>query len=149
MRLGVSPAASSTPTGVFNQSFEALFPPRWSPGLHGLSPSPPAAALWASCSFAHPAAQSASSLGPPAATLLQVLSAQLPLSASPTALDEGFFCNSLAVGLPYSLIFWLFWFFIFKFVVVLLLVVRGGKVYLPMPPSWPEVPKYPFSPFKQ
>ena len=27
----------------------------------------------------------------------------------------------------------------FKFVVVLLLVVQGGKVYLPMPPSWLEV----------
>ena len=26
VRLGVSPAASSTPTGVFNQRFEALFP---------------------------------------------------------------------------------------------------------------------------
>ena len=29
--------------------------------------------------------------------------------------------------------------FAFKFVAVLLLVVRGGKVYLPMPPSWLEV----------
>ena len=26
MRLGISPAATSTPTGVFNQRFEALFP---------------------------------------------------------------------------------------------------------------------------
>ena len=26
LRLGVSPAAASTPTGVFNQRFEALFP---------------------------------------------------------------------------------------------------------------------------
>ena len=33
------------------------------------------------------------------------------------------------------------YFFVFKCVDVLLLVVRGGKVYLPMPPSWPEVPK--------
>ena len=32
VRLGVSPAAASTPTGVFSQRFEALFP-RWSPGL--------------------------------------------------------------------------------------------------------------------
>ena len=37
---------------------------------------------------------------------------------------ECFFFNSLVVGLPYSLIFWQFWlFFVFKFVVVLLLVV--------------------------
>ena len=27
VRLGVSPPAASTPTGVFNQWFEALFPP--------------------------------------------------------------------------------------------------------------------------
>ena len=39
---------------------------------------------------------------------------------------------------PYSSIFCQFWLlFVFKFVVALLLVVRGGKVYLPMPPSWP------------
>ena len=41
VRLGVSPAAAPTPTGVFNQRFEALFPPRWSPGLHSLLRSPP------------------------------------------------------------------------------------------------------------
>ena len=63
----------------------------------------------------------------------------LPISTPPTSLDESFF-NSLVVGLPYVSIFWKFWlFFVFKFVVVLLLVVWGGKVYLPMPPSWPEV----------
>ena len=41
VRLGVSPAAAPTPTGVFNQRFEALFPPCWSPGLRGLLRSPP------------------------------------------------------------------------------------------------------------
>ena len=40
VRLEVSPAAGSTPTGVFNQKFEALFPPRWSPGLRSRSCSP-------------------------------------------------------------------------------------------------------------
>ena len=40
VRLGVSPAAAPTPTGAFNQKFEALFPPRWSPGLRGLLCSP-------------------------------------------------------------------------------------------------------------
>ena len=39
VRLGVSPTATSTPTGVFNQRFEALFP-RWNPGLGGLSRFP-------------------------------------------------------------------------------------------------------------
>ena len=63
----------------------------------------------------------------------------LPISAPPTSLNECFFFNSLVVGLPYSSIFWLFWLlFVFKFV-VLLLVVQGGKVYLPTPPSWLEV----------
>ena len=64
---------------------------------------------------------------------------QLSVSAPPTGLDEYFFFNSLVVGLLYSSIFWQLWLsFVFKFVVVLL-VVRGGTVYLPMPPSWPEV----------
>ena len=78
--------------------------------------------------------------GPPAATLLRVLSTRLPISAPSTGLDEYYFFNSLVVGLPYSSIFCQFWlFFVFKFVVVLLLVVRGGTVCLPTPPSWPEV----------
>ena len=39
----------------------------------------------------------------------------LPVSSSPTSLDEYFFINSLVVGLPYSSIFWQFWlFFCFK-----------------------------------
>ena len=85
---------------------------------------PPAAALPASCSFAHPMPQSTTSLVLPVATLLRVLSAQLPVSAPPAGLDQCFFFNSLVVGLPYSSIFWQFWlFFVFKFVVVLLLVV--------------------------
>ena len=41
MRLGVSPAAAPTPTGVPNQRFEALFPQGWCPGLRGLLRSPP------------------------------------------------------------------------------------------------------------
>ena len=64
----------------------------------------------------------------------------LPVS---TTLDECFFFSSLVVGLPYSLILWQFWlFFVFKLVVVLLLVVRGGKVYLPMPLFWWEVKEF-------
>ena len=81
-------------------------------------------------------------LGPPATSLLQVLSSQLRVSAPPTSLDECVFFKSLVVGLPYSSIFLQFWLlFVFIFD-VLLLVVRGGKVYLPMLPSWPEVPEF-------
>ena len=71
--------------------------------------------LTASCSFAHPAPQSATSLRAPAAALPHVLSTQLPVSAPPTGLDEYFFFISLVVGFPYSSIFCQFWlFFVFK-----------------------------------
>ena len=87
-----------------------------------------------SCHLAH--------RSPPATAWPRVLSAQLPVSAPPTSLDECFCFNSLVVALSYILIFCQFWvFFVFKFVVVLLLVVQGGTVCLPMPPSWPEVLK--------
>ena len=47
------------------------------------------------------------------------------------------FFNSLVVGLPWSLNIWQFWlFFVFKFAVVLLLVVWGSEVFLPMSSSW-------------
>ena len=81
----------------------------------------------------------ATSPGPPATAWPRVLSSPLPISTPPMGLDECFFFNSLVVGLPYSSILCQFWlFFVFKCVVVLLLVVRGGTVCLPMPPSWPE-----------
>ena len=41
MRLGVSPAATSTPTGVFNQNFEALFPHTGDLGCAVCFASPP------------------------------------------------------------------------------------------------------------
>ena len=60
---------------------------------------------------------------PPASTLPGDLSALAAL-LRPSYLDECFFFNSLVVGLSYSLIFGQFWlFFVFKFVVVFLLVV--------------------------
>ena len=65
--------------------------------------------------------------GLPAAALWQVLFVPppwLPVSALSTSLNECFSFNSLVVGLPYSSFFWQFWlFFVFKLVVVLVLVV--------------------------
>ncbi|KAF6104119.1 hypothetical protein HJG60_011166 [Phyllostomus discolor] len=147
VRLGVSPAAASTPTGVFNQMFEALFP---SAGILGCvvclvpqlflpvylhvnvgPPSPQAAALLASCCLARPAPQSTASLGPPATALPRVLSAQLPISTPPTSVDECFFFNSLVVGLPYSSIFCQFWlFFVFKLLLSFYLCEEAQCVYL-------------------
>ena len=54
------------------------------------------------------------SLGPAQATrVLSALAAWLPFSTPPTGLDEYFFFMSLVVGLPYGLIFCLFWLFLF------------------------------------
>ena len=113
VRLGVSPAAASTPTGVFNQWFEALFPPHWSPELHSLWPGPPATALpW-------------------------VLSAQMPISTPPTGLDECVFFNSLVVRLPYSSIFCQFWlFFVFKLLSYFWLFEEAQCVYLHLHLCW-------------
>ena len=62
--------------------------------------------------------------GLPAATLPCVLSTLADHLCPPTSLDECSFFNSSVVGFSYSSIFWQFWlFFVFKFVVVLLLVV--------------------------
>ena len=115
VRLAVSPAAASTPTGVFNQWFEALFP---SAGalvcgvclrVQQLLPQWPAAALPI---LLH---------NPPLHWVRQPLPCcesslpQLPFPPPPTGLDECFFFISLVVGLPYSLIFCQFWlFFVFK-----------------------------------
>ena len=132
VRLGVSPTAAWTPTGFFSQRFwgfiflgcvVCLAPQLFLPVYLHANVGPPS---------------------PPAAALTWVLSAWLPISAPPTVLDECFFFKSLVVRLSYSLVFWQFWLvFVFKFV-VLLLVVWGGTVYLPTPPSRPEVPFFPF-----
>ena len=93
---------------------------------------PPAAASLASCRFAHPTPQSATSLGPPAPALLGVLSTWLPISAPLTSLDECFFFISLVVGLPYSSIFCRFWlFFVFKLLLPFFWVCKEAQcVYL-------------------
>ena len=132
VRLGVSPVAASTPTGVFNQRFEALFPCAGTLGCTVCLTPQLFLPVYLHANVGPLSARSAASPG--------VLSARLPVSAPPTGLDECLFFNSLVVELPYGLVFCQFWwFFVFKFVVDLLLVVQGGAVYLPTHPSWPEV----------
>ena len=60
----------------------------------------------------------------------------LPVSASPTSLDECFFFISLVIGLPYSSIFCQFSFFVF--ILLLSFCLWEEAVCLPTPPSWPE-----------
>ena len=98
MRLGVSAIATSTPTGVSNQCFEALFPHTGTLGCAVSFAPPPSSPfiymqMWGHggggglLAVALPVPQSATSLDPPAATLPQVLSTRLPVSAPPTGLD--------------------------------------------------------------
>ena len=63
---------------------------------------------------------------------------QLPISASPTILDECFFFNSLVVGLPYSSIFWQFWLFLFLNLLLSFfwLCKEAQCVYLPLHLGW-------------
>ena len=139
MRLGVSPT-TSTPTAVFSQKFEALFPHAGTLGcavchlVHQLLPLQPAAALPA---LLH----NPISLGPPAAALPQVLSTWLPVSASPTSLDECLFFITLVVGLPYSSIFCQFWlFFVFK-LSFFWLCEEAQCVYLYLHLGWKSISK--------
>ena len=130
--------ANSTPTGIFNPRFEALFPHAGTLGCVVCLTPQLFLLVYLHMNVGPPSPPAAPSPGPPAVTLPQVLSALLPVSAPPASLDECFFFNSLVVGLPYSSIFCQFWLvFVFKFVVVLLLVVGRGTVCLPTPPSWP------------
>ena len=111
VRLRLSPAAASTPTGVFSQWFEALSPCAGALGcavchpVHQLLPRWPAAALH---TLLH---------NPPPHWVRQLLPCLesslpscpspclLPISVPPTGLDECFFFISLVVRLPYSSIF--------------------------------------------
>ena len=113
--------------------------PPWNSGLRGLSPSPPAAASQASCSFAHPAPQSTTSLGLPATAPLSHRESSppwLPVSAPPIGLGECFFFISLVVRLPYSSIFCQFWlFFVFKLLLLFFWLCEEAQcIYL-----WPHL----------
>ena len=120
MRLGVSPAAASTPTGVFNQRFEALFPCTGTLGCGAVC---------------HLVNQLLFQLCPPRSTICRLTGSASCLALSPLCPSyqsgDCFFFISLGVGLPYSLIFCQFWlFFVFKFVVLLWLFKKAQCVYL-------------------
>ena len=101
VRLGVSPTAASTPTGVFNKRFEALFPCAGTLGCVVCLAPQLFLPVYLHMNVGLLGLSAASSLGPPAAALTQVLSVQLPVSVPPTGLDEYFLFNSLVVRLPY------------------------------------------------
>ena len=118
VRLGVSPASASTPTGIFNQWFEALFPCTGALGC-AVSFAPPT--IPPSLSMRECAAEGSASgrtACPVRSTVCHVSGSgwgnvsplpRLPISAPPMCLDECFFFISLVVGLPCSSIFCQFW----------------------------------------
>ena len=137
VRLGVSPA-SSTLTGFFIQRFWGFISPCWNPGLCGLSRSP----------FVPPGLSSCKCGTTWSTSHCFAVSPLHPSCLCPIVLPVWMNVSSLT---PWFLDFHIVWFSgssgcfsVFKFVVVLLLVVRGGTKCLPMPPSWLEVSLGPF-----
>ena len=127
VRLGVSHAAS-TPTG-FSQPevFEALF---HCAGTLGCMVSLPSCSFWFICMqvWDHRVLQllPCCQYSPPWLLALPLLPVWLNVSSlTPWLLDFHTVQFSGSSG----------YFFLFKFVLLLLLVVQGGKVYLPTPPS--------------
>ena len=98
VRLGVSPAAAPTPTGIYNQRFEALFPGARALG-YALCFTPLRSFRFICANVGPqgllvvrlpaPFVPHSASLGP--ATAMRVLSTPVPVSASPTSLDECLF----------------------------------------------------------
>ena len=131
VRLGIFPTATTPPQVFTTRRFETLLPHAWTLGCNVCLALQLYLPFICTQMWDHPVLQP-----PPCCASSPP---QLPLSAPHTSLDECFSFNSLVVGLPYNSVLWQFWlFFVFKFVVVLLLVVQGGTMYLPTPPSWPE-----------
>ena len=124
--------SAPTPTGVFNQRYEALFPRAGALG-YLVCFAPPLSVPVYLCAnvgprgllvvrLPAPFVPHSASLGP--AMAMRVLSAPVPVSAPPTGLDVGFFFISTwcRTSLPFNFLS--------------ALVVRGGVVCLPTPPSW-------------
>ena len=130
---------SHTPTGFYSQRFEALFAQCQNPGLCGLTPHLFLQA-YPHVNWEHRVHRPATA-SPDRSTSHRLATSalpHLPVSAAPASLNDGFFFNSLVVGLPYSLFLEVPVVFVFKLVAVLLLVVQGSDALLPTPPPWPE-----------
>ena len=141
MRLGVSPTAS-TPTGFSVRGFRLYFPvlELWVVQSVLLPKSDLFLSVYLHTNVGPP--------GPPAATLPTLVlqlppchkssPRRLPISASPTGLDECSFFKSLVVGLPYSSIFCQFWLFLFLnlFLSLFSLCEEAKCIYLHLYLAW-------------
>ena len=139
VRLGVSLAAASTPTGVFNQWFEALFPWIGALGCEVCFAPPPCLEVYLCANVGPQGLLAAAPFhNPPPHWVCQPPPCcesslpHLPISASPSGLDECFFFISLVVGLPCSLIFCQFWlFFVFKLLLPFFWLCKETKYIYP------------------
>ena len=132
VRLGVSPAAAPTPAGVFTQRFEALFPCAGAPWV-AWSASLPAVHPGLSM---HECGAAGSASGQTACAIPPTLRQSRFHHSHASPLRPG--CPSLPL-LPV----WMNVYFLFPwcrtplpFDSLSVLVVRGGTVCLPTPPSW-------------
>ena len=142
VRLGVSPTATSTPTGVFNQRFEALFPRAGALGCWVCFAPQLLLPVYLCMNVRPPPLLAAALLAlfynPPPHWVHQPPSCRksslprLLVSAHPTGLDEFFFFISLVVGLHTV------WFSVSYgcFLFLNCCPSFGGAVCLPTPPSW-------------
>ena len=157
VRLGVSPAAAPTPMGVFNQRFEALFPRAGALGyVFSYDPRHLSHLSVRECGAALPAPFSTTLIPAHSVYLREcgaagAASGQTACPVGPT-LCQSQSCHGSASPLSPSCPFppllpvWMYVSFLstccnsllFDFLPVL--VVRGGAVCLPMPPSWFSAP---------
>ena len=148
VRLGISPAAASTPTGVFNQRFEALFPRAGALGCK-VCFAPLLFLPVYLCMNVGPQGMLAVALPAPfhnppphwvhqQPPCLQSSPPLLPVTAPPTGLDECFFFISLVVRLPCSSIFCQFWlFFVLKLLLFFFWLCEEAQcVYLCLHLGW-------------
>ena len=94
VRLGVSPVAASTTTGVFNQRFETLFPHTGTLGCT-VCPWSTSCCLAGQLQLCPPCSTICHLTGSASHCLARLLSAWLAVSTPPTHLDECFFFISL------------------------------------------------------
>ena len=155
VRMGVPPTSASTPTGVFSQWFEALFPHAGALGCEVCFAPPPFVLVYLCTNVGSRSLLPAALPAPFSATLSPALSVYLCANVGPQGL--------LVVGLqacsshtppvsvpprqcessPPLLPVWMNVYFLFPwcrtpllFDSLSVLVVQGGAVCLPTPPSW-------------
>ena len=160
MRLGVSPAPVPTPTGIFNQRFEASFPragalgcavcftPRCLSGLFVRECGVRGATHRSACPILHHSESGPLGLSVRECGATGSASGRIACPVRPT-LRQSRSCHGNASPLhpgcpsPPLLLVWMNVYFFFPwcwtslpFNFLSVLVVRGGAVCLPTPPSW-------------